>query len=40
LTTGGLLTSLVQVDSDTLLPVLSEVVLQKWEVLGDSCRGC
>ena len=37
LTTGSLLTGLVKMNSNTLLPVLSEVVLQKWEVLGDSC---
>lgn len=34
---GGLLTGLVQVDSDSFLPVLSEVVLKNWEVLVDSC---
>lgn len=36
LTSGDLLASLVQVHSDTFLPVLSEVVLQDWLVLSDS----
>ena len=36
MTTGSLLTGLVKVNSDTLLPVLSEVVLQEWEVLRNS----